>query len=429
MTGFREIAVTLFLSFLLTPCLQGLQPDKSQAIVREIIIEGIEGPDLKLLRAELLTREGDPLSPETLEADRRHLNRIGIFRRVEIKAVPVLRISVIPRSRYLPMIAMGGSEENGFSAGGGVQSRDFLGSGLIFSGRARTGGETRAEIHLSNPGLRSELLNFNLSFLGADRFNDLDRFEEGSIDTELRLGRRLSENFRAGGLAGWFSLNSDQRAIILGEGRTDHTPRLGIFLDYDDRDQLSITRQGWNNEILLSRNGLFGIGESDYWELTMDFRRYQPLGARQVLFMSALSRTRTGKVGLEIPVHQDFHLGGTNTVRGWSRNSQQGRNEFIGTVEYSYRLVEPRKIFKGKFGDTLYIGFEMALFADGGKAWGDSTGFGDRGFLTGYGIGLRILMPFVNVIRIDFALGESGEGVLTHFGVVPKVEKQRLRIR
>jgi len=163
--------------------------------------------------------------------------------------------------------------------------------------------------------------------------------------------------------------------------------------------------------------------------MTLDLRRYQPLADRHGLFLSALSRTRTGTVGQEVPIHQDFHLGGTNTVRGWNRDSGRGKNEFIGTVEYRYRVMEPRKILAGRFGDSVFIGFELALFGDVGKAWGNSEDSGSDRFLSGYGIGLRLLMPFVNVIRLDFAFGEPGEGVFPHFGVTPKAEKQRLRIR
>ena len=192
---------------------------------------------------------------------------------------------------------MGSSDGNSFAFGGGIQSSDLFGRGLIFTGKARTGGENRLRIQLENPKLRSSLLDFQFSLQGIDRFNDLDRFEEGSVHTEFRLSRRLSENFHAGGLMGWFCLNSNLPDITLSKTRTDQIPELGFFLDYDDRDKITITNKGWNNEIQVSRHGMYGIGESAYWALTLDFRRYQPLAERHGLFLSALSRTRTGNVG------------------------------------------------------------------------------------------------------------------------------------
>lgn len=420
---------------LFTSPIQGAEIiNKENLIIRSIEIEGVDGTEKEFILSELLSREGELLSEENVEDDRRHLNRLGIFRSVEIferidDEGVILKVSVVPRARYLPLVDMGSSDGNSFAFGGGIQSSDLLGSGLIFTGKARTGGESRLQIQLENPKLRSSFLDFKFSLQGIDRFNDLDKFEEGSVNTEFRISRRLSENFHAGVLAGWFFLNSNLPEITLGNGRTDHIPELGLFLDYDNRDQLTTTRKGWNNEIQVSRHGMYGIGESAYWALTLDLRRYQPLAEKHVLFLSALSRTRTGNVGQEVPIHQNFHLGGTNTIRGWNRDSGRGKNECIGTAEYRYRVMEPKKILTGRFGDRVYIGFELALFADAGKAWGNSQDPGSDRFLAGYGLGLRLLMPFVNVIRFDFAFGESGEGIFPHFGVTPKAEKQRMRIR
>lgn len=433
---FPGSAILAFSLILLSHPITGsaIQDDENRKIITAIKIEGAENADKQLILSELLSVEGEVVSQKKVEADRRHLNRLGIFRLVEIsestdgKGV-ILTISVVPRARYLPLVDMGSSDGNSFAIGGGIQSSDLLGSGLIFTGKARTGGESRLQLQLENPKFRSSALDFKSSLQGIDRFNDLDRFEEGSVNTEFRISRRLSENFHAGGLVGWFFLHSNLPEITLSDGKTDNIPEIGIFLDYDDRDQLTTTRMGWNNELQISRHGMYGIGESDYWALTLDLRRYQPLAERHVLFLSALSRIRTGNVGEEVPVHQDFHLGGTNTVRGWNRDSGRGKNEFIGTAEYRYRVMEPRKVLTGRFGDRVFIGFELALFADAGKAWGNSGDPGSDRFLSGYGLGLRMLMPFVNVIRLDFAFGEPGEGIFPHFGVTPKAAKQRMRIR
>ncbi len=410
-----------------------IQNDETR-IIRIIRIEGIDRIEKELILSELLSREGERLSADNVEADRRHLNRLGIFRSVEISERidaegAVLTITVVPRGRYLPLVDMGSSDGNSFSLGGGIQSSDLFGGGLIFSGSARTGGENRLQIQLENPKFRSSLLDFQFSLQGINRFNDLDKFREGSVHTEFRLSRRLSENLHAGGLMGWVCLNSNRPDITLSRTRTDQIPELGFFLDYDDRNKMVIANKGWNNEIQVSRHGLSGISESAYWELTLDFRRYQPLTERHGLFLSALSRTRTGNIGQEVPVHQYFHLGGTNTVRGWHRDSGRGKNEFIGTAEYRYRVMEPKKVLTGRFGDSVFIGLELSLFADAGKAWGNSRGPGNDRFMSGYGIGLKLLMPFVNVIRLEFAFGEPGEGIFPCFAVTPKAEKQRERIR
>ena len=433
--GRSLLLLSLFI-ILGNPLSAEIKPESGDAlIIQRIEIKGVPEEDQQLIRSEMLSRENSTLVIPDVEADRRHLNQIGLYRSVTIEIInepegAVLLVEVVPRARFLPVIAMGKSEGNSFSAGGGINALDFPRKRLMFSGKGRLGGEKRIELNLHNPGLRSEAIHFEYSFFGADRFNDFDQYQEKSIDSEIRLSRRLSENVWTGGMLGWFFLDSDIPGITLSKDNNDHIPRLGVYLKYDTRDLLSITRKGWYNEILLTRNGgMFGVGESRYWNMVMDFRRYQPVAPRHVIFLSLLSRLRTGEVGREIPLHQDFHIGGTNTVRGWNRDSANGKNELIGTAEYRYRVMEPRKLLKGWFGDGFHLGMELALFADSGKAWGNPAGYGKSDVLTGYGFGLRLLLPFVNVIRFDFAFGEPGEGILGHFGVVPKAEKQRWRIR
>jgi outer membrane protein assembly factor BamA len=140
-----------------------------------------------------------------------------------------------------------------------------------------------------------------------------------------------------------------------------------------------------------------------------------------------LTTLNTGQVGEEIPIYRDFHLGGSNTIRGWSLDSIRGKNQFINTLEYRYNLLEQRA-FSIK-GFNVHLGIGLAAFTDFGIAWDRSEQFAGESFIDGYGFGLRFLVPFVDVIRFDFAWGEPGEGLRRHFGVPWKAVKQRQRIR
>lgn len=79
-------------------------------------------------------------------------------------------------------------------------------------------------------------------------------------------------------------------------------------------------------------------------------------------------------------------------------------------------------------GFNCYLGVGLAAFADFGIAWDASDQFSGENFINGYGVGFRFLVPFIDVIRFDFALGEPGEGLLRHFGVPWKAVKQRQRV-
>ncbi len=136
---------------------------------------------------------------------------------------------------------------------------------------------------------------------------------------------------------------------------------------------------------------------------------------------------QTGELGTGLPEYLQFSLGGANTIRGWSLDSQRGRNQFIGTLEYLYvaQPVRPFTVAKLNF----YAGLQVAGFADLGRAWNHQSDLDATAALDGYGVGLRLLVPFVDLIRLDLAWGEPGRGATFYFGVSLKAARQRQRVR
>jgi outer membrane translocation and assembly module TamA len=120
----------------------------------------------------------------------------------------------------------------------------------------------------------------------------------------------------------------------------------------------------------------------------------------------------------------DFSVGGSNTIRGWDFNASRGKNQFINSLEYRYTALETRAF--RVFGVGLYAGLALAVFGDAGSAWSVSDDF-SPGVIAGGGIGLRIFVPFVSMIRLDFAVGDGD--VHTHFGINEKALAQRNRVR
>jgi outer membrane translocation and assembly module TamA len=75
------------------------------------------------------------------------------------------------------------------------------------------------------------------------------------------------------------------------------------------------------------------------------------------------------------------------------------------------------------------MGLQAAVFSDFGIAWSDSSEFNYDNFIGGIGVGLRVLIPFVDVIRLDLAWGEPDRGVRNYFAIEPKADRQRRRVR
>ena len=68
------------------------------------------------------------------------------------------------------------------------------------------------------------------------------------------------------------------------------------------------------------------------------------------------------------------------------------------------------------------------MFGDIGTAWDDSDQF-SRNFIGGGGVGLRVLMPVLEMLRFDFGFGQANRSVVSHIGVREKALEQRLRVR
>jgi outer membrane protein assembly factor BamA len=168
---------------------------------------------------------------------------------------------------------------------------------------------------------------------------------------------------------------------------------------------------------------LWRTGTGQYATLDVDVRRYQPVAARQTIVATSLLTLQSGTRGVDLPTYTDYAIGGENTVRGWDFGSRRGKNQFITSLEYRYTAV-PTRSFR-VFGLNFYGGLAVAAFGDLGTAWDDSDGFSD-GVIGGGGIGLRLFVPYVNMIRLDLSVGNGVHGQL---GINEKAVAQRNRVR
>ncbi|MCK5408096.1 MAG: BamA/TamA family outer membrane protein, partial [Candidatus Krumholzibacteria bacterium] len=194
----------------------------------------------------------------------------------------------------------------------------------------------------------------------------------------------------------------------------------------DGRNLPIYPTNGWWAELDLKKYGLGGM-DTDYWQVTLDARRYQELGsAFNSLALYSLASLSTGEVGVDFPLYMQFNLGGANSVRGWSLGSRDGKNQWINTLEYWRLLVDHQKwkIWFFKFA----MGLQLGVFGDAGVAWSESSQF-QQNWIGGGGVGLRLLVPASVMFRFDVAGGESGVGLGLFISGREKAVAQRDRVR
>ena len=397
-------------------------------VVGQIRVSGLRNVPSDLVERHLVTRVGAPFRRADLAVDQRRLDELRLFTtvliepRLEADAV-VLDVAVTETLRLLPIIYIRVTDENGVSAGPGLRGINLLGRGSQVGVAARFGGETGVSTTIDTTTITPGTWSRHLGFSYSSRRNTLYDFDERATSVDARFARNWRHGLRTGVAAELLSINTGDSGASLSADGTDVIPTIGAFLTFDDTDSSTNPRDGWWAEAEIDR--LFGDAGS--WTIILDGRRFQRLADRHGLGIFSLATLQTGEVGTSLPEYLQFALGGANTVRGWSLGARTARNQFIGTLEYTY-VLQPVRSFSVA-GLNLYWGLQLAGFGDLGLAWNDRDDLTGSPALDGYGAGLRVQVPFVDLVRIDVAWGEPAQGATAYFGVSLKATRQRQRVR
>jgi outer membrane protein insertion porin family len=426
---------------LLIPAPAGAQSDTSSLAPYEgRTVTGIEITGNKVTKDFVITREirtrgGQPLSQATVASDIGRLDNLSIFAETLVEAKPdgegvhlTFRFREMPH--LIPFLGITHSSENGLSAGPGLSSLNMEGRQISLYGSAYFGGAKQYKARLTWPWITGNHISFAVYGADIDRHDELEGFQERSLQFSPKVGTYLGEHGRLAGMFTIFRMRSDVSGKTLSPDNDDRLMRLGVSLGLDTRDSWRAPRHGWKNEIELWKTGGLLGGDGDYWTLNVDVRRWEPTTPRQKLLLSGLLTMQSGTVGKDLPSYLQYHMGGANSIRGYSVTGLgrkiYGKNQLIGTAEYSFSLLPLNRWDILKW--SLRLGLDFALFADIGTAWSDPEEFTRDRFRAGAGAGLRLLVPGTEMVRLDLGWSREG-GFRFHFAIGSKPAAQRSRLR
>jgi outer membrane protein insertion porin family len=404
--------------------------------VAAIEITGHEVTKDWVITREIHTKVGDPLDLEAVARDVARLDNLSIFAEIRADAEPVgddavrLVFTIKEMPSWFPILSYVYTEENGVSWGLGVSAANVTGRDLSVSARVYFGDLEQQWSRISWPWISGNHVSFDFYGARYTRPDKLRGFEETSYEFTPEVGTYIGERGWVRGKFSYFKMKSDTAGITLSPTNEDHLLRLGASFGWDTRDSWRNPRRGWQNELELWHTGGFLGGDGDWWSANLDMRRWLPVTSRTKLMLSGLVSLQSGVLGMDVPVYLDYYLGGANTVRGYGVSDLgtefSGKNQMLGTAEYSFTVVPLRRWDLWKI--SLRLGAELAVFADAGIAWTESRDLSMRRARGGLGGGLRLLVPGSEMVRLD--LGWSPEfGFHFHFanGTKPKAERARLR--
>ena len=389
-----------------------------------------------VITREIRTKPGDLLDVDAVGRDVARLDNLSIFAEITVSAVPVadeevrLLFTFKEMPSWFPILSYVYTEENGFSWGLGVSAGNLTGRDLSVSARVYFGDLEQQWSRISWPWIWGN--HGSVDFYGAryTRPDELRGFEETSYEFSPEVGAWLGDHGWARGKFSYFEMKSDTAGITLSPDNEDQLLRLGASFGWDTRDSWRNPRRGWQNEIELWHTGGFLGGDGSWWTANFDLRKWLAVTRKTKLMVSGLLTLQSGTLGEDVPSYMNYYMGGANTIRGYGvtdlGEELSGKNQLLGTAEYSLTLIPLRRWDLWKI--SLRLGAEAAFFADAGIAWSESRDFAIRRTRGGLGGGLRLLVPGSEMVRFD--VGWSPEsGFHFHFanGTKPKAQRARLR--
>ncbi len=448
---FQRSFMTLFFLFSSQVIAQDEQaeidPNETFHIV-EIIVEGNKKTKSEVLLREMQTEAGKEASLMQLELDRRRIESLGLFTRVEMEAEErdqgIALIITVSEQWYifpLPIVFFNDREYklSKLSYGASVVHTNFRGRAELMQLTGWYGFNPQVSLGYSNPWILGDArLFFGATFFMSQTRNKSeeialggDASKERRVGGTLRFGKRLTLRTSLAldlgyrrlrfnsGLAD--SLQTTQRT--LDPSGTDHLPQAGITLRRDYRDLLFYPTRGSYLSLRFEQTGVPGADFVDYRVGSVDLRKYFPLGAQSTFALRFASILSRGKV----PVYDRVFLGYTHRIRGHFSKRYDSENRIKTSAEVRFPLMKVRYYEMGGglggYGQNLKFGVSGSLFFDGGSLWlqdrqRDETesGFAASPFgsqtspkewIYGFGFGLNFHLPYVQIARLELAFDEE----------------------
>lgn len=385
----------------------------SRITIEKIEISGNTITRDKVIRREMLVKEGDLYNESKIQESRQRILALGYFKEVNF-ATPrgsrddalQINITVEEKPTGSFSLGVGFSTAEDFILTGSIQKQNFFGRGWSGDVSAEVSGIRQQFIFsMVDPYFLDSgwILGLN-AFRTVFQFGDNTRgaFDRDSFGGGLSIGHRIfdhssvslayeAENVSASGISTFIPARFQSNASGL-------TSLMSFTASRDTRDNRIYASKGMLNLIKSEISGSKLGGDNDFFRVTGRTQFYQPL-------IGKLNFKTYGRVGYIrslntniIPLFERFFLGGPNSLRGYTPNAVGPREVVTNNQGNRVNFVfggDKMVIFNLELEHPIFdpAGFKFVTFFDAGNTFGEGATLEFTDLRLDWGFGLRWISP------------------------------------
>lgn len=172
-------------------------------------------------------------------------------------------------------------------------------------------------------------------------------------------------------------------------------------LTYDTRDNSLNARRGVLANITMEQALNVSDFEHSYGKLTGTIKKFLPAGKKSSFVLTAKGG---GKLNGNMPEFAAYSLGGPYSIRGFNiAEVGTGNGYMMGSAEFRTPIPFIDRLTTNTFVNNI----RLAAFVDAGKMFNPTitdTIYGRPGYAISAGVGLRIFVPGIGPINLDYGV-------------------------
>jgi len=380
----------------------------------------------KVIRRQMRISEGELYSGTGLKKSKQNLMNLGFFEEATIatakgKSDNKLNLDVNVKEKSTGTFSIGGgySSLDGFVGQGSVQQANLLGLGFKSNASVSIGGKSKTyNIGVTDPYFLDTKWSLGGDIYRSER--EYDDFKQRVTGGDIKSGYALSDTLSVFLLYKYAQTDILSESLALKESKilypsivtanNTSTSSITASISRNTTDYKIDPSSGMTNSLSLEFAGLGGTNR--FTRYIAQTAQFLPVGFGTV-FMVRGTFGQIFDMGKDIPIDENFYLGGINTVRGFNSRTI---SPFVTTPTFDAVRFNPdgsNRVYVG--GDTEAIlnaeftfplikeaGVKGVVFFDAGNAAvGISDTFSD--ILCSYGFGIRWFSP-MGPLRLEYGI-------------------------